>query len=200
MPRPSSPLSAKASTKCPYALDPKPQPRTQRASPPRPRPEPRFRQLSTHVLPAWPPPSVPIGAHPIGRPPTADNRPQPVAFLFTMPISRSRKSEDGSQNDFPHDLFLSRTFTRTHKDQRQPSPSLLLSSVFCPPARSWWSRTPSSPSAPGGADRDRTGDLLLAKQALSQLSYGPGLRSRKSDDRNQYDPAMGRLTSLTPDP
>ena len=26
----------------------------------------------------------------------------------------------------------------------------------------------------GGASRDRTGDLLLAKQALSQLSYGPG--------------------------
>ena len=24
-----------------------------------------------------------------------------------------------------------------------------------------------------GADRDRTGDLLLAKQVLSQLSYGP---------------------------
>ena len=27
----------------------------------------------------------------------------------------------------------------------------------------------------GGADRDRTDDLLLAKQALSQLSYGPDL-------------------------
>ena len=27
---------------------------------------------------------------------------------------------------------------------------------------------------PGGARRDRTDDLLLAKQALSQLSYGPG--------------------------
>ena len=26
-----------------------------------------------------------------------------------------------------------------------------------------------------GANRDRTGDLLLAKQALSQLSYGPKL-------------------------
>jgi hypothetical protein len=25
----------------------------------------------------------------------------------------------------------------------------------------------------GGARRDRTDDLLLAKQALSQLSYGP---------------------------
>ena len=29
----------------------------------------------------------------------------------------------------------------------------------------------------GGANRDRTGDLLLAKQALSQLSYGPLPRS-----------------------
>jgi hypothetical protein len=28
----------------------------------------------------------------------------------------------------------------------------------------------------GGANRDRTGDLLLAKQALSQLSYGPWRR------------------------
>jgi hypothetical protein len=31
--------------------------------------------------------------------------------------------------------------------------------------------------ASGGARRDRTDDLLLAKQALSQLSYGPDLRS-----------------------
>jgi hypothetical protein len=28
----------------------------------------------------------------------------------------------------------------------------------------------------GGADEDRTRDLLLAKQALSQLSYGPAER------------------------
>ena len=28
----------------------------------------------------------------------------------------------------------------------------------------------------GGAGRDRTDDLLLAKQALSQLSYGPALK------------------------
>ena len=38
----------------------------------------------------------------------------------------------------------------------------------------------SKPIGSGGADRDRTGDLLLAKQALSQLSYGPG-----SEDREQ---------------
>ena len=33
---------------------------------------------------------------------------------------------------------------------------------------------PHSTFALGGARRDRTDDLLLAKQALSQLSYGPG--------------------------
>ena len=32
----------------------------------------------------------------------------------------------------------------------------------------------------GGARRDRTDDLLLAKQALSQLSYGPALRHQRS--------------------
>jgi hypothetical protein len=31
----------------------------------------------------------------------------------------------------------------------------------------------SSGGQVGGANRDRTDDLLLAKQALSQLSYGP---------------------------
>ena len=30
----------------------------------------------------------------------------------------------------------------------------------------------------GGAEEDRTPDLLLAKQVLSQLSYGPGDRVR----------------------
>lgn len=32
---------------------------------------------------------------------------------------------------------------------------------------------PSSQKMVGGAGRDRTDDILLAKQALSQLSYGP---------------------------
>ena len=32
----------------------------------------------------------------------------------------------------------------------------------------------------GGARRNRTDDLLLAKQALSQLSYGPALRHQRS--------------------
>jgi hypothetical protein len=33
-------------------------------------------------------------------------------------------------------------------------------------------------ATPGGARRDRTDDLMLAKHALSQLSYGPGYRDK----------------------
>jgi hypothetical protein len=46
-------------------------------------------------------------------------------------------------------------------------------------------RTNQSPDREpaGGARRDRTDDLLLAKQALSQLSYGPDARGQISDVR-----------------
>lgn len=40
----------------------------------------------------------------------------------------------------------------------------------------------SSTIALGGARRDRTDDLLLAKQALSQLSYGPGCEHLALED------------------
>ena len=54
---------------------------------------------------------------------------------------------------------------------------------------------PRPPAHLGGARRDRTDDLLLAKQALSQLSYGPG-------SRDQHDPSptmvgLGRLERPT---
>ena len=37
--------------------------------------------------------------------------------------------------------------------------------------RARWTCAPGR--VPGGASRDRTGDLLVANQTLSQLSYGP---------------------------
>ena len=55
-----------------------------------------------------------------------------------------------------------------HKSRKPAKPSL--------EGRQSLERTrlvPAAPAAPGGARRDRTDDLLLAKQALSQLSYGP---------------------------
>ena len=39
-------------------------------------------------------------------------------------------------------------------------------------------KMPSMIRRAGGARRDRTDDLMLAKHALSQLSYGPGYRDK----------------------
>ena len=50
----------------------------------------------------------------------------------------------------------------------------------------------------GGADRDRTGDLLLAKQALSQLSYGPGIRSQMSFNPACQPKPQAYLSPLPP--
>ena len=56
----------------------------------------------------------------------------------------------------------------------------------------------------GGAERDRTDDLLLAKQALSQLSYGPLALVKKTvrgtvfraQDRRGYA-ARAKVTQVT---
>ena len=54
---------------------------------------------------------------------------------------------------------------------------------------------PPAPPALGGANRDRTGDLLLAKQALSQLSYGPGESLVGLDGFEPSTPALSRRCS-----
>jgi hypothetical protein len=58
------------------------------------------------------------------------------------------------------------------------------------------------PPEPGGGERDRTDDLLLAKQALSQLSYTPGwFRSSQRSAAHQlvgqggFEPPTSRLSS-----
>src|ERR1700756_5516439 len=48
----------------------------------------------------------------------------------------------------------------------------------------------------GGARRDRTDDLLLAKQALSQLSYGP---FQGSGNRSQVSEIRAAASVLMPD-
>ena len=50
-----------------------------------------------------------------------------------------------------------------------------------------------SGSPAGGARRDRTDDLLLAKQALSQLSYGPAPARATIDARHKRMVGLGRL-------
>jgi hypothetical protein len=49
---------------------------------------------------------------------------------------------------------------------------------------------------PGGADRDRTDDIQLAKLALSQLSYGPGLEGRSVVGLGRFELPTPRLSSV----
>ena len=60
--------------------------------------------------------------------------------------------------------------------QHEPRPNLAAARI-CISRTSMASRRPMPKHRTGGARRDRTDDLLLAKQALSQLSYGPGERA-----------------------
>ncbi len=48
----------------------------------------------------------------------------------------------------------------------------------------------------GGADRDRTDDLLNAIQALSQLSYGPTHGSIRAEDWNGRDTSPAALDNI----
>ncbi len=101
-----------------------------------------------------------------------------MRFLFTM--SDKRRTEIGRRRTdrplsalsaFLHAraLWRSGETDKLHRKDRTGRPGLA-------PHPSSVIRSPSSEH--GGARRDRTDDLMLAKHALSQLSYGPGRRSR----------------------
>ena len=52
---------------------------------------------------------------------------------------------------------------------------------------------------PGGASRDRTGDPLLAKQVLSQLSYGPSVRSPEMVGLGRFELPASPLSGVRSD-
>ena len=93
---------------------------------------------------------------------------QHTTFMFPEFLKISRSLAGQQSRNVPFEL-PSPTSEEARRERR-PRPRSLLPSLPPCPAR----RAP----APGGANRDRTGDLLLAKQALSQLSYGPVTPSR----------------------
>ena len=101
-------------------------------------------------------------------PKASDNRPAPI---------------DGCQNPL-HNVKHPRTRRQRPDHPRCPRRPPRTSSRPAPPARVA-RPTPACARAdgprPGGADRTRTDDLLRAKQALSQLSYGPAQDSRPRD-------------------
>jgi hypothetical protein len=83
----------------------------------------------------------------------------------------------------PSSVFRPRRAAAPSRFRPEPSPAPGGSHRFEPPPRSlprysreYRCRAPQA-LACGGGERDRTDDLLLAKQALSQLSYTPSLRA-----------------------
>jgi hypothetical protein len=166
VPRPSSPLSAKASTKCPSTLDPK-LATAHRDQSPHPRSQNLDLTLSTSSC--YPPGQSTIRSHKPSIHPKvnaqhkatdANGQSHSYPQCQTSKV-RSRKTE------VPQTSNQSQSFSHGIRSRKT---EVSRSFADCQLLQ----------SAPGGADRDRTGDLLLAKQALSQLSYGPGIRSQMS--------------------
>ncbi len=153
------------------------------------------------------PPGHSSNGPPQGRPPLALTRSEPTATArqpaqtaSRIPIHnvKEQKPEDGGQKSVTTSAptsDLSRSSQHgTVSTRSDRSPPALPSARFVSASRRshqlWWSRTLEGvwsalggaglllSVGSGGADRDRTGDLLLAKQALSQLSYGPEVRSQ----------------------
>jgi hypothetical protein len=191
VPRPSSPLSAKASTRCPsFALIPG-LPVPGKRSPPafagmphntaahngqtRHRPRRPDSPVSPGPSPPGPPPRFARAAH------LETLRLKTLHTSHFMKTLRFGPTRMRATTPRARAVRLGHSFT-TPSSPRQSTPG-----SKSPPAEG--RRPPRtdnvSPNAarsaiavpvvevPGGGERDRTDDLLLAKQALSQLSYTP---------------------------
>jgi hypothetical protein len=129
----------------------------------------------------------------------ADNQPHPRPSSFPT-SSHDRSSELAHERDFHHARCSERSYLFTMSDilRRYRSDRIDIARLPCGLAACEEERaivisrtrkplvtnlmTGKIPA--GGARRDRTDDLLLAKQALSQLSYGPS-REQQSGIRDQ---------------
>jgi hypothetical protein len=85
--------------------------------------------------------------------------------------------------------------TRLHNVKEQGSQTHLRSNSFVSVDVFGSVLSANSAANSGGADRDRTDDLKLAKLALSQLSYGPGFENGSPRERRLVGP--GRLERPT---
>ena len=156
--RPSSPIIAKASTTCTYSLDP------------------------ITLLPR----AFAAAKHPRAKSPRASQRNRYNSQRLSLCIHA--RIAPNAEHDAIHNPVSPRQLATPHNHcarPRQQEQLYLLSRIVKeqPIDASRRSTNQSrgarliagSSSLPeaGGANRDRTDDLLLAKQALSQLSYGP---------------------------
>ena len=198
VPRPSSPLSAKASTRCPsFARDPQapdqrrsqntaahsgqPQTRPHRNPPTENNPRTAGPETRAHAAshedaslgPPTPGPG-PLGAGtagPAARPSQPD-RPAPrprrsASVTFTNPLHPSINAAPGTPS-----TRGARAGQTRHKPASSPNVAAIRPRIQ-PRSRSARADPGCRRVPESGGERDRTDDLLLAKQALSQLSYTP---------------------------
>ena len=117
------------------------------------------------------------------------------------PSSPNSRKDGSIQSNPAHDLAVrSRAlyFFRFVKEQPNPDPKIRSKRGRLLPYSGENSKTgpPAVARLFGGAERDRTDDLLLAKQALSQLSYSPGgTRLVGLDGFEPSTPALSRRCS-----
>ena len=116
----------------------------------------------------------------------------------TRPCTRTRQSRELPDHPVPAgriSLFTMSNNTQGHTLHRAARKTCLFlgscRSRHQTPALQ--SRLTPNPCTPGGARRDRTDDLMLAKHALSQLSYGP-----KGSAQDQASEAKPRKAEWPP--
>ena len=115
----------------------------------------------------------------------SNNRPTPIAGC-QKPIHNVKEPEIRDQmSGISHQITDARCNTRSRNSlpprcANRASLRLTASEFSLAACHSRHPAFAARTAQTGGADRDRTDDLLRAKQALSQLSYGP-----VSEDRRQ---------------
>ena len=172
VPRPSSPPSAKASTRCPSRARPNPLARTPRTAPKRaaqdtPASRPKPSLSSARRLPSC---SLCLYTHSYTHSTlltrTAQLHPE-GCWSDTSPAARPTSA--------PTPIHTAKTTPTPRADAPLTQEARATQQGALNPRRN--APAPKAPSSPEdeqpGDDRDRTGDPLLAKQVLSQLSYVP---------------------------
>ena len=109
------------------------------------------------------------------RPTLIVDRPKPISDEWSMRIARGCSPRSNARSDL---IF---TMSDNTCLRHEPGHEFVFS----------WTRYQQHQN--GGARRDRTDDLMLAKHALSQLSYGPNLVAVRRSPEERRLVGLGRF-------
>ncbi len=193
--RPSSPPAAKASTVCAYSLDHIPK-QPFRCTARKYHSVPRSDLPSRHLTPDMRSTrnSCVYLTHSLRQSrklPLPQSRYHTSTLLKNLPGAKPRLQQPAAPR--PDARVWTLPYPRHQRTET-------LQRIVCvQPALATDTHTPPA-TAVGGAERDRTADLLRARQALSQLSYSPGTSSGLARTKRVRDTNRITHSSLVPLP